>query len=251
MFRKLISTLLISWLSRLTLVIFEKSYSLFYSWVCYKSTKIIQSLILLSILPFKRWQRWETSESWQPFQEKHKRNIPGTASHRTRAFLELARSISHRFLSRLKVVTKKLSHEFSRTKFRISGALSKLDEFFLNPQIRTLSGTVPGTSRNTEVEKQEQRGIVPRMIPILKWDPQSTSPITQLIQTQMRLLTEPTRRELIFRINDWEFILQIQLKCMQVFKMQTHFFKLFAGKVLFVNWCNDFRDHSIFVEWLS
>ena len=33
-------------------------------------------------------------------------------------------------------VTKKLSQEFIRTKFRIFGAQSKLDEFLLNPQER-------------------------------------------------------------------------------------------------------------------
>ena len=33
-------------------------------------------------------------------------------------------------------VTKKLSKEFSRTESRILGALSKLDEFLLNPQVR-------------------------------------------------------------------------------------------------------------------
>ena len=52
-------------------------------------------------------------------------------------------------------VTKKLSQEFSRTESRILGALSKLDEFLLNPQIRTHSGTVPGTFPNTNVENQE------------------------------------------------------------------------------------------------
>ena len=51
-------------------------------------------------------------------------------------------------------VTRKLSQEFSRKKSRILGALSKLGEFFLNPQIRTHSGTVPGTFRNTNVENQ-------------------------------------------------------------------------------------------------
>ena len=51
-------------------------------------------------------------------------------------------------------VTKKLSQEFSRTESRILGALSKLDEFILNPQIRTHSGTVPGIFRNTNVENQ-------------------------------------------------------------------------------------------------
>ena len=51
-------------------------------------------------------------------------------------------------------VTKKLSQEFSRTESLILGALSKLDEFLLNPQIRTHSGTVPGTFWNTNVENQ-------------------------------------------------------------------------------------------------
>ena len=51
-------------------------------------------------------------------------------------------------------VTKKLSQQFNRTESRILGALSKLDEFLLNPQIRTHSATVPGTFRNTNVENQ-------------------------------------------------------------------------------------------------
>ena len=51
-------------------------------------------------------------------------------------------------------VTKRLSQDFSRTESRISGALSKLDEFLLNPEIRTHSGTVPGTFWNTNVENQ-------------------------------------------------------------------------------------------------
>ena len=52
------------------------------------------------------------------------------------------------------IVTKKLSQEFSRTESRILGALSKLDEFLLNQQIRTHSETVPGALRNTNVENQ-------------------------------------------------------------------------------------------------
>ena len=51
-------------------------------------------------------------------------------------------------------VTKKLSQEFSRTESRILGALSKLDEFLLNQQMTTHSGTVPGTFRNTNVDNQ-------------------------------------------------------------------------------------------------
>ena len=55
-------------------------------------------------------------------------------------------------------VTKKLSQEFSRTESCILGALSKLDEFLLNPQIRTISGTTPGTFRDTDFENQEPSG---------------------------------------------------------------------------------------------
>ena len=51
-------------------------------------------------------------------------------------------------------VTKKLSKEFSRTESRILGALSKLDEFLLNPQVRTCSVVAPGTSRSNNLESQ-------------------------------------------------------------------------------------------------
>ena len=46
-------------------------------------------------------------------------------------------------------VTKKLSKEFSQTESRIFGAMSKLDDIFLNAQFRTCSVAVPGTSRNS------------------------------------------------------------------------------------------------------
>ena len=55
-------------------------------------------------------------------------------------------------------VTKKLSKEFSRTESRILGALSKLDDFLLNPQVRTCSVAVPGTSRNSNSENRELTG---------------------------------------------------------------------------------------------
>ena len=51
-------------------------------------------------------------------------------------------------------VTRKLSNEFSRTESRILGALSKLDEFLLNPQVRTCSVAVPGTSRSSNLENR-------------------------------------------------------------------------------------------------
>ena len=51
-------------------------------------------------------------------------------------------------------VTKKLSKEFSRTESRFLGALSKLDEFLLNPQVRTCSVAVPGASGRSNLENQ-------------------------------------------------------------------------------------------------
>ena len=55
-------------------------------------------------------------------------------------------------------VTKKVCKEFSRTELRILGALSKLDEFLLNPQVRTCSVAVPGISRNNGSENREPSG---------------------------------------------------------------------------------------------
>ena len=55
-------------------------------------------------------------------------------------------------------VTKKLSKEFNGTESRILGALSKLDELLLNPQVRTCSVAVHGTSRNANSENRETHG---------------------------------------------------------------------------------------------
>ena len=55
-------------------------------------------------------------------------------------------------------VTKKLSKRFSRTESRIMGALSKLDEDFLNAQVRTCSVAFPGTSRNSNSKTREPIG---------------------------------------------------------------------------------------------
>ena len=50
---------------------------------------------------------------------------------------------------------KKLSKEISRTESRILGALSKLDEFLLNPHVRTCSVAVPGIPKNSNSENRE------------------------------------------------------------------------------------------------
>ena len=64
-------------------------------------------------------------------------------------------------------VTKKLSKEFNKTESRILGALSKLDEFLLNPQARTCS-VVQGATRNANSDTGKFMGIAPQTILIPK-----------------------------------------------------------------------------------
>ena len=84
-------------------------------------------------------------------QEEHPRNGQSRNTSVPRINEEYITKVSEEVEGR---VTKKLSQEFSRTEPRILGALSKLDEFLLNQQITTHSGTFPGTFRNTNVENQ-------------------------------------------------------------------------------------------------
>ena len=51
-------------------------------------------------------------------------------------------------------VTEKLSHEFSKLESRIFGALFKLDEFLLNPQVLVHFKHVSETCRNSNGENQ-------------------------------------------------------------------------------------------------
>ena len=54
-------------------------------------------------------------------------------------------------------VTKKFSKEFNKTESRILGALSKLDEYLPNPQMRTCS-VVQGATKNANSENRETHG---------------------------------------------------------------------------------------------
>ena len=64
-------------------------------------------------------------------------------------------------------VTKKLSQEFNRTENCIFGALSRLDDFVMNPLFQGYSGTAPETSRSAfdtnqgmnEDDSQSEAGI--------------------------------------------------------------------------------------------
>ena len=98
-------------------------------------------------------------------QEERPRNCQSRNTSVPRINEEYITQVSVEMESR---VTKKLSQEFNRTESRIFVALSKLDEFLLNPQIRTHSGTVPGTFRNTIWTTRERKRSTRRVILILK-----------------------------------------------------------------------------------
>ena len=84
-------------------------------------------------------------------QEENPRNGQSRNTSNPRINEEFITQLSEEIEGR---VSKKLSQEFSRTESRILGALSNIDEFLLNQQIRTHSETVPGTFRNTNVGNQ-------------------------------------------------------------------------------------------------
>ena len=84
-------------------------------------------------------------------------------SRSSRAQIVLDPELSQDYISQVSEeiegrVTKKFSKEFSKTESRILGALSKLDEFLPNPQVRNCSVAVQGTSRNTNWENREATG---------------------------------------------------------------------------------------------
>ena len=54
--------------------------------------------------------------------------------------------------------TEELFQGFSRKKSGILGALSELDEFFLNPEVQACPAAVPGASRDNNSENREPTG---------------------------------------------------------------------------------------------
>ena len=68
-------------------------------------------------------------------------------------------------------VTKKLSQEFTSTENSILVALSRLDDFLMNPLNQGYSGTAPATSRNAFGTNQGTNEDNPRVILILQQAP--------------------------------------------------------------------------------
>ena len=82
--------------------------------------------------------------------------------------------------------TKKLSKEFSKTESRILGALSKLDEFLLNPQARTCSVAAQETLMRKTGKPPR---IAPQATPITKWDVFPITLANSMAQRQKSTLT--------------------------------------------------------------
>ena len=135
----------------LLLVVILTSHTFLHSqvWLKYKN---MSAFTTAQHFPFQRWQHWKTRGSWWPLQWKPNTNIQGTARL---IYEEYKTQVSAEIEGR---ITKKMSQDFGRTESRILVALSKLDEFLLKTQVRTQSGTVPGASRNTDLENQEPNG---------------------------------------------------------------------------------------------
>ena len=98
---------------------------------------------------------------------RHKRKVAAVSrktpegSRSSRAQNVLDPEITQYYISQVSEqiqAIKKLSKKFSKTESRIFGALSKLVEFLLNPQVRTCSAAVPGTSGNKNSENRETTG---------------------------------------------------------------------------------------------
>ena len=77
--------------------------------------------------------------------EENLRNNPAQNTSVAKSQEEYITQVSEEIEGR---ITKKLSKEFSRTESRILGALSRLDEFLLNPLLQGHSWSAPETSRN-------------------------------------------------------------------------------------------------------
>ena len=128
---------------------------MFPSWILQSIKTSIHSLKLHNWVSFQMAtlrNKWNLAAVNKENQEEHPRNNFSRHTTVTR--------ISEYYITQSlegieRRVTKKLSQEFSRTQSRILGALSKLDEFLLDSQLRVQSEATLKTSQNLDRENQE------------------------------------------------------------------------------------------------
>ena len=103
-------------------------------------------------------QLWEISKNLQPLTRRVVRNILGSTGHKTQKFPGHKRIVTQVVEINEGRVAKKLSKELSKTGSCILGALSRFDEFLLNPLIRSIletSRNLPGTNQVTKEEDSQ------------------------------------------------------------------------------------------------
>ena len=122
--------------------------------------KTIQLQQLLKFFPVARfWHYWEIGGNLAALgkeTQEYSRDNQSQNSSAPAVTQDCIAQVSEEIEER---VTKNLSQDFSRTDSRILGALSKLDEFLVNPQIQAFSGITPGRFWNKDVENQEPSGL--------------------------------------------------------------------------------------------
>ena len=132
-------------------------------------------------------------------------------------------------------VTKKISQNFSRTESCILGALSKIDEFLLNPQLRTCSVAVRGTSRNNNSENREPTGDRSLNDPCLEVE-FSASRISKLTESDQEEIHHNIPRfpsEIIFLNERTQFLFfKIEIELMQFLERINALFE--APEITFV-----------------
>ena len=151
-----------------------------YPWVCQKCEK--SSIFTLDEhFSIKRWYSWEEKQNLAAVERKTLEEHHWNGKSRNTSIPRLNEVYLTQVSEKIKgKFTQWMSREINRTDGRIFGALPKTDVFVLNPKAWTQSGTVPRTSWTADVECQEpNEDRSQRKILILKWDPQSISPITQ------------------------------------------------------------------------
>ena len=97
--------------------------------------------------------------------EDHPRNIQAPTTISPSIQEDYITQVSEKIEGR---VTKKLCQEFSKTESCVLAALSRVDEFLLNPQAWVYPGPVLGSSRISNSKNQEKMRIVLILILILK-----------------------------------------------------------------------------------
>ena len=95
-------------------------------------------------------------------------------------------------------VTKKLSEEFSRTKNRILVALSRLDDFLMDPLIQGYAGTAPRRHGSHLAQTRERMRTTPRVILILKQASSTTRRHETLEQKMATTLPKKSFTEKLF-----------------------------------------------------